>query len=132
MLTREDHGRVVGHITIPAGVIKRELYECAAWYRDHALTPGTYPVTLNIRSRGTWTGERWIEFERDCYLTALDVPSTIVGAYLGSLFGGVPIGPDRTGPREIGQPSTCHHRVGFAYTLEELNAALPADLILNI
>lgn len=132
MLTREHHGRVVGHITIPPGVIKRELYECAAWFRDHALTPGTYPVVLNIRHLNTFNGERTVEVGWDCYLTALNVPSTIVAAYLGSLFGGVPIGPDRTGPREIGQPSACHHRVGYAYTLEELNAALPADLILSI
>lgn len=131
MLTREHHGRVVGHVTIPPGVVKREHYECAAWFRDHALTPGTYPVTLRIDKLHTWNGERTIELAQDCYLTALDVPSTIVAAYLGSLFGGVPIGPDRTGPREIGRESTTHHRVGFAYTLEELNAALPADLILK-
>lgn len=131
MLTREHHGRVVGHITLGQGLVKRQLFECAAWYRDHEFTPGTYPVTLNISKLHTWNGERTILFERDCYLTALDVPTTIVAAYLGTLFGGVAVGPDRTGPREIGQPSSYHWHVGFAYTLDELNASLPADLILN-
>lgn len=124
MLNREHHKQVVGYLTIPAGIVKRESFECAAWYRDHALVPGVYPVTLNISKLWDWNGERTVLFERDCYLTALDVPSTVVAAYLGTLWGGMPIGPDKAGPREVGTASTCHEHVSFGYTLEELNARL--------
>lgn len=121
-LHRDMHKAVVGTILIEPGRRETEHFEYAAWYREHEFKPGLYPVTLHIRR--TWNSDTKQDCAEDCTLVADDVPTTIVAAYLGTHFGGVSIGPDKAGPREIGRASSKHLRLAYGYKLEDLEARL--------
>jgi hypothetical protein len=97
---------LVGRLRLTAPFVRRELYECAAWFRDHQLQPGLYPViAARIRGIGPKNGDMQL---------ACRVPTTIVAAYFGTLWGGVAIGPDQSGPREVGKASEYVLHVGDA------------------
>lgn len=92
-------GTLLGHVTIDdTAQIVRESMQVAAWFRDHKLTPGTYPV---------YAGKMG-QYGIPTYYA--DIPTTIVDACIVSLYGGVAYGPDTSGQREIGTAST--RRVG--------------------
>lgn len=111
--TEADIGRVVGHLTVGEDHKPlEETFETAAWYRMHKPTPGVYPITLERYAHGGFS------------LNARDVPCTVTAAYLGTLWGGVAIGADTTGPREIGKATTRTIPCGFKYKLDEVR--LPA------
>ena len=111
--TEADIGRVVGHLTVGADhPAIEETFETAAWYRMHKPAPGVYPITLTRYAHGGFT------------LLACDVPCIVTDAYLGTLWGGVAIGADKAGPREIGKATTRAIHCGFKYKLDELR--LPA------
>ena len=74
----------------------RESYETAAWYRDHLVTPGDYLVWAKSNGHGQ-------------LMFCAEVDTKITAAYLGSMYGGVAVGPDATGPREIGK--LCKYRI---------------------
>lgn len=82
----------IGTLTIGANVTEQEHYEFAAWFRNHELQPGTYPV--------------WASKQDHCAYA--QIPSTITSAYLGSQFGGVAYGQDTAGKAEIGKSTNYH------------------------
>jgi len=100
----EQVGTVVGHVDIPPGTTYRELFEFAAWYRNHEYVPGRYPVKLVSLDR---YGE--------CQLVAVDVPTKITAANFRSHFGGVGYGEDTAGRSEIGNDDSAHYVVGHGY-----------------
>lgn len=85
---------LLGHLIIPATFKHRELFEFAAWFRDHEITPGSYPVYL----------QRMGSYGVPVYL--VEVPTTVVDANFRSHFGGVGYGEDTAGQKEIGTAST--------------------------
>lgn len=88
-------GTLLGHVTVDdSAKIERQSFEVAAWFRDHKLTPGTYPVY----SGGL--GDYGVP------IYYAEIPSTITAACLVSLFGGVSYGPDTAGQREVGTASS--------------------------
>jgi hypothetical protein len=96
----------VGWLTISTPFVRRELYEFAAWFRDHQLQPGRYPV---MAARYSGIGPKSGEIQ-----LAASVPSKIVDACFTSGFGGVLYGPDTAGPREVGTESSYVLRIGSA------------------
>jgi len=99
--------RVLGSLKVLEGAIEREHFECAAWFRDHKLDPGEYPICeFKSRYGGSYHGAY--------------VPSVVVDAFLGSLFGGVHYGPDRSGPREIGRRGVKFIRYGDSVSGERV------------
>lgn len=124
--TPDQVGSVVGTITITAVVTEDEHYECAAWYRRHEFVPGTYEITLVEKSRSSPVSSDprvpWQKYVDHYQLVAKDVPTKIVEAYFGTLYGGVAIGTDRAGPREVGKDATRNLNLGFSYKLETLDA----------
>ena len=114
--TPAQKNQVVGHIHLIRDLHEDDTFECAAWYRTHELPAGTYPVTLIEYPYGGWK------------LILADVPTVITAAYFGTLFGGVAVGKDQTGPREIGRQST--HTFCLMYTHrgpEELDLSMYRD-----
>jgi hypothetical protein len=108
MKTKFNKGDVIGHLTIGEGVKETEHYEFAAWYRDHALTPGVYPVVIVDVGYESYFDEAKIPRDdprRYSYTAIAVIPSVITGANLGTYFGGVPVGKDTAGEREIGRAS---------------------------
>lgn len=94
-------GKLIGEIVVKEGATYTQTFETAAWFRKYALIPGTYPV---------------YRFERDRDVMFLaNVPGTCTDAYLGTLWGGVAVGKDTSGPREIGKVDDCPLYVTFQY-----------------
>ena len=90
--------KIIGTVTVPEGYTARQNYEYAAWFRQHKLDAGTYPVLALAEPRSTYEeGAAWAE-----------VPSTITAACLQSGFGGVGYGPDNAGKSEIGKRDVKH------------------------
>lgn len=110
MLTEAHIGTVVGHITLGAGARYTQLYEVAAWYREHEFQPGTYPITLTKYPYGGY------------FLVCRDVPTKIVAASLRSLFGGVGYGEDSAGKREVGIDATADLKLAYG---QDTNALVP-------
>lgn len=109
------HGEIVGHIVVTEPVVKRESFEVAAWFRDHELKPGTYPVKYE-----TYNGYPH-------HFLRVEVPSTIKKACLISLFGGVGYGPDTAGQRAIGQESTYTMGKRLGYSLSEVDRGISIE-----
>lgn len=106
MLENMKDGTVVGHVTVPAGKVKRETYEYAAWFRDHKMEPGTYEVVFR-----KYNGYPY-------FVLDATIDTTIVDACLISGFGGVHYGPDTAGQREIGKKSTIAINEYLGYSLD--------------
>jgi hypothetical protein len=102
-------------VIVTAPVVKRETYEFAAWFRDHELKPGTYPVKYE-----TYNGYPY-------HYLRVEVPSTIKNACLVSCFGGVQYGPDTAGQREIGKDSTYTMGKSLGYKLSAVDRGLTID-----
>ena len=121
-LNRDLAGAIVGTFQIEPGTRRTEHYECAAWFREHEFKPGLYEVRLAVRllsevvDMDPYTVE---ECARDCTLV-VTAPTVIVDAYLGTLFGGVAVGKDQTGPREIGRESSHRLVLAHGWTLSQL------------
>ena len=81
----------VGWYTLHEKRVFRSTFECAAWYEDVEVQPGTYDVL----AYPTWTN-----IGHALYVQA---EGMVTGAYFGSLYGGRAIGPDRGGPERIGK-----------------------------
>ena len=113
-LTSDDVGKVVGYFTIPAGKRYTELFEVAAWSREHEYVPGEYPVLLRevrYSRSGPPAGYR---------LVCERVPSKIVDQSMPTLFGGMAVpGTDRK--EDIGKSGTVDFCAARAMTIEELN-----------
>jgi hypothetical protein len=97
----------VGWLIVHAPFVRRQLFEFAAWFRDHQLQPGRYPV-IAARTHGVGAMNGDIEL-------GAEVPTKIVDACFTSGFGGVLYGPDTSGPREIGTDSSYTLRIGSAH-----------------
>jgi len=96
----------VGWFTITEPMVRRQLYEYAAWFRDHELQPGRYPV-MAARVMGCAAKHGELQL-------AIKVPSKIIDACLISGFGGVNYGPDTAGKAEIGREAEYVLCVGSA------------------
>jgi hypothetical protein len=90
---RFDSARVVGTLTVQE-VTLRQHYETAAWFRDHKVKPGEYPVFAKPNG----------SYNQLMYGVVLD--TVITAACFQSLFGGVGYGEDKAGQREVGKEST--------------------------
>ena len=116
-----QRGQIVGFITIKPGTIEHESFEFAAWFRDHELRPGVYPVVLDF-------DEQWVGYRPECtpyrcnFRLSARVPSVIKDACLVSSFGGMQYGPDSAGQREIGTESEYHVRVGYGHKIDDVIA----------
>ena len=113
--TSEQIGTVIGHARIPAGETYRDTFEVAAWHRTHAFEPGgTHPVKLYEQRYGSAPVHG--------YALVIDrAPTTVVDAYMATLFGGVPIGEDRSSKHEIGRKDHRPLCLARAPTLDQLN-----------
>lgn len=89
----EEH-QVVGTLTVPNNVTLHQSYETAAWFRDHKVKPGVYPVFAKPNGH----------YDQLMYGVILD--TVITAACFQSLFGGVGYGEDRAGKSELGKDST--------------------------
>lgn len=66
----------IGTLTVPEDYQVQKTYECAAWYRNLKLTPGTYDVMATIDQFG--------RFEHVCAA----IPGVVVGSNFSSYFCG--------------------------------------------
>jgi hypothetical protein len=115
MLENVEHGAVVGHLIVPEGMVKRETYEVAAWFRDHALIPGTYEVRY----------ERYDGYPYHYLRT--EVPSRIKAACLVPCFGGVQYGPDTAAEREVGKNSSYTMGRSLGYKLSTVDRGVSLE-----
>lgn len=107
-LTAADIGQVVGYVEVRPGQRQSQSFETAAWFVEHEFEPGRYPVTLLRAPYGGYL------------LVALHVPTRVVNAFLGTLFGGVLIGADHAGQSRIGQVEKRTLAVSYAMELRFL------------
>lgn len=82
--------KLAGTLRVKAAFMIRETYEVAAWFRDHAVYPGEYPVYAKPNEQGQLTHY-------------VSLHTVITDACLQSLFGGIGYGADNAGEREIGK-----------------------------
>lgn len=66
-----------------------KTYETAAWYRNIECQPQEHIITA-AWGLGSWY---W----------GYSMSGVVTSAYLGAMFGGVPVGADQSGPREVGK-----------------------------
>ncbi len=96
---------VIGTITIKERRTERQLYECAAWYKDIDLDPGTFNITLTF-SPECWP--YWILFKQE---------GTVVGSCFDALYCGTVIAAKRD--EDKGQRSDYGYQL-YAYNLRTL------------
>ena len=70
----------VGVLVVETPFSKEQSYETAAWYTVHQVPAGEYPVTFHSENGRAFLIVRF--------------PSVISDEYLGTLYGGVHVGPN--------------------------------------
>jgi hypothetical protein len=94
----------VGVLVVTQPFKVMEHFEFAAWYREHEVQPGRYPIIVGS----------YLSWEKECRATA-KVKTKVTAACLQSHFGGVGYGQDTAGKREVGREY--EHTIGVAYAL---------------
>lgn len=84
---------VIGVLVIGEDCVRRETYECAAWFTDHILTPGEYPVTVQFLGSVP-------------HHAVARVPSVVQKDYFQALYCGMPVGKPYDYLQNAGKPST--------------------------
>jgi hypothetical protein len=93
----------IGTLTVPEGMSKTKSdYECAAWWTQVRLTPGTVPLVATFYD---WNAEAGCM----AAMVGAEFPGHIEDEYMPAMFAGVanPGGP-RCDLARIGQPFTLH------------------------
>lgn len=92
-------------VTIAEGQTATKTYECAAWYKNLALTPGTYDVFGLFEKYSPYSGVKpeFVGKEEIKWVT-YTVPGVVTGDCFDSLFCGNLIAPHRN--EHVGEPET--------------------------
>lgn len=88
--------KTIGHLTLDKPAISRITYDCAAWFMDVKLEPGTYEVFAYFRSTDDY------EHASSCGLTYIEADGVVVDDCFTPLWGGVPI-PNTKSRSHVGQ-----------------------------
>lgn len=80
------------YLNIPEGVLHREEFECAAWYKIHALKPGNYGFVI----RDEDIKEAYAAPREDKIRTVVQLDTTVIEQDLRSRWGGVALNPPAT------------------------------------
>ena len=109
--------RKIGTVTITEGQTTTKHYECAAWYKNLALTPGTYDVFGLYEKHGPYSGVKseYVGKEELRWVT-YSVPGVVTGDCLDSLFCGNLIVPHRND--HVGEPETYYVQM-YPYALAQ-------------
>jgi len=102
----------IGTITIAQPLNVQRSYECAAWYKNLTLDPGTFDVTLSF-SPEMWP--YWIYWTQ---------PGTVTSDCFDSLFCGNLIAPNRN--RDVGKREDYTHQT-YTYLLKDTSHVLTLD-----
>jgi hypothetical protein len=89
----------IGVLKVTVPFTQMQNYETAAWYTEHEIQPGTYPVYYSA-SGG-----------RAGLLVKLN--TKVKSCYLGTLYGGVAVGKDTYGQSRVGKSDTLSQSCGF-------------------
>lgn len=94
----------IGSISIQPGETRTRHFECAAWYEEIELAPGTYDVFGLYKQYGYGHRE---DLRGQWYLDSLgySVPGTIISDNFQSLFCGNPIGKAYDSTQNAGKPT---------------------------
>ena len=120
----------IGSVIIAEGQTTTKTYECAAWYKNLALTPGTYDVFGLFEKYGPYSGVKpeFVGKEEMKWVT-YTVPGVITGDCFDSLFCGNLIARHRN--EHVGEPET-HYVQLYPYALAEaLCKELPTNITLD-
>jgi len=117
----------ISTVTIVEGQTATKTYECAAWYKNLALTPGTYDVFGLFERYGPYSGVKpeFVGKEEMKWVT-YTVPGVVTGDCFDSLFCGNAIAPHRN--EHVNEPAT-HCVQMYPYALAQaLCEGLPTTL----
>ena len=89
----------IGTLDIAKEFTQMQQYETAAWYTEHEVQVGTYPVYYVIS--GGRAG------------LIVTLKTKVKSCYLGTLYGGVSVGEDTYGKSQVGKDSTLSQSCGF-------------------
>jgi hypothetical protein len=89
----------IGTLVITKEFTQMQHYETAAWYTEHEVQVGTYPVYYVIS--GGRAG------------LIVKLKTKVKSCYLGTLYGGVSVGEDTYGKSQVGKDSTLSQSCGF-------------------
>ena len=120
----------IGSVIIAEGQTTTKTYECAAWYKNLALTPGTYDVFGLFEKYGPYSGVKpeFVGKEEMKWVT-YTVPGVVTGDCFDSLFCGNLIAPHRN--EHVGEPET-HYVQMYPYALAQaLSEGLPTSITLD-
>ena len=122
--------RKIGTVTITEGQTATKHYECAAWFKNLALTPGTYDVFGLYEKHGPYSGVK-PEYvgKEELKLVTYSVPGVVTGDCFDSLFCGNLIAPHRN--KHVGEAET-HYVQMYPYALAQaLCNGLPTNITLD-
>ena len=107
----------IGTVTIAEDQTATKTYECAAWYENLALTPGTYDVFGLFEKYSPYSGVKpeFVGKEEMKWVT-YTVPGVVAGDCFDSLFCGNLIAPHRN--EHVGEPET-HYVQMYPYALAQ-------------
>ena len=122
--------RKIGTVTITEGQIATKHYECAAWFKNRALTPGTDEVFGLYTKYGPYSGVKpELVGKENLEWIVYSVPSVVTADSFDSLFCGNLIAPHRN--EHVGEPET-HYVQMYPYALAQaLYEGLPTNIALN-
>ena len=89
----------IGTLTVTSPFTQMQSYETAAWYTEHEVQVGTYPVYYVISD-----GRAGV---------VVTLKTKVKSCYLGTLYGGVSVGKDTYGQSCVGKSDTLTQSCGF-------------------
>lgn len=108
---RVDNGIVIGYVAVEESFNQTEHFETAAWYQDHTVTPGVYPVVARFGYGDTRPSDVSVRYD------------TVKGrSNFQSLAGGVAIGEGYDNESTVGQTGTVS-RQEYGYELPSADGA---------
>ena len=120
----------IGTVTIAEDQTATKTYECAAWYKNLSLAPGTYDVFGLFEKYGPYSGVKpeFVGKEEMKWVT-YTVPGVVTGDCFDSLFCGNVIAPHRN--EHVNEPAT-HCVQMYTYALAQaLCEGLPTNIALD-
>jgi len=120
----------IGSVIIVEVQTATKTYECAAWYKNLALTPGTYDVFGLFEKYGLYSGVKpeFVGKEEMKWVT-YTVPGVVTSDCFDSLFCGNLIAPYRN--EHVGEPGI-HYVQMYPYALAQaLCEGLPTNITLD-
>lgn len=108
---RVDGKIVIGYVAVNEPFDQTEHFETAAWYQDHTVTPGVYPVLANFRDGGDSPDDAYVRYD-----------TTKGRSNFQALAGGVSIGQAYDNQSTSGQSGTVDRSM-YGYNLPSADGA---------